>query len=107
MVERRSTDYTNGELGLILKEMQKDIADRHKENSEHLIEIKTEVRNTNGRVRKLELWRMFLIGAWAVLSMATPVAWYLILHSLENFSNQVDTKIVNAINANNERFFEK
>lgn len=32
-----------------------------------VIEIKNDVKTQNGRVRKLELWRSMLIGAWALL----------------------------------------
>ena len=31
-------------------------------------EIKTQVQIANGRTRKLENWRNYLLGAWAVLS---------------------------------------
>lgn len=88
-------DYTNRELGIILEELK-----------EYTLEIKKQVITTNGRVKNLELWRMFLIGAWAVLSLITPVAWYFIAQSLSGFTNDVDAKIVRAINENNNKFFE-
>lgn len=74
---------------------------------ETLQRIEETTKATNGRIKKLEMWRMFLLGAWAVLSLATPVAWYFIVHSLDNYSHEVDTRIGNAIQLNNNKYFEK
>ena len=89
-------DYTNGELGIILEGME-----------EHMIEIKNKVDFTNGQVKSLQMWKQFLLGAWAVLSLITPIAWYLISVSIQNFQLQVDQSISQAINNNNDKYFEK
>lgn len=43
---------------------------------------------------------MFLVAVWVVFSF------YYMVHTFNDFSHQVDTKITNAINAYDERNFE-
>lgn len=88
-------EFTNRELAMMLKEQ-----------NTHLLEIKTQVITTNGRVKKLELWRMFLTGAWAVLTIITPVAWFLISQAISNFNNQIETKINQAIIQYDKQIFK-
>ncbi len=92
-------------------ELSKETSDRHIENLERLTEIKEKVTQTNGRVKSLELWRSFLLGAWAVLSIATPIVWYFIAKTIDNLGTNlnttIDTKITQAINANNDKYFQK
>ena len=75
-----------------------------------LTEIVKQTTLTNSRIKKLELWRMFLIGAWAIVSMLIPYFLYQQSRSLEQFSDTVDLKIQSAvdkaIDANNDKFFE-
>ena len=49
--------YSNESLYIMLKGIRDDI-----------IDIKSQVRKTNGRVRSLEIYRSFLVGAISVLS---------------------------------------
>lgn len=93
-------DYTNGEIGIILDEFRG-----------YLIEIKEHVSETNGRVKSLEMWKQFLFGAWAVLSIATPIVWYLVISYANNLIESYDQKIgfliQKAIEENNDKYFEK
>ena len=116
-------EETNSQSNMILRELsdlkatlavntndtsniKKNIEDIKTENKLAHESLDKKVSFTNGRVGKLELWRMFLIGAWAVLSMATPIAWYFIVTSLNNFSDSIDGKIDAAIQQNHDKYFE-
>lgn len=85
--------YTTGELGIKLDEIKESISELKKDNIEAHAKMDVKQDKTNGRVKNLELWKMFLMGAWAVLSMATPIAWYFILGALDNFSKSMDARI--------------
>jgi hypothetical protein len=45
-------------------------------------DIKELQRRANGRTSKLEHWRTFLIGAWAVLTIASSVIYGLFLKAM-------------------------
>ncbi len=96
----RPINYTTSELGIILTEMHGDI-----------LEIKEQVKTTNGRVKSLELWKQFLLGAWAVVSIATPLLWYYVNRSIDDFKASFDRNVSSivqdAINKNNDKFFDK
>lgn len=89
-------DYNTGELTLLLGKM-----------NETLNDIKTQVISTNGRVKKLEMWRMFLLGAWAVISVFIPFLYMQISSRVDAFTSSVDTRIMAAIEHNNDKYFEK
>lgn len=89
-------DYTNGELGILLEAIRTDTE-----------EIKKQVTSTNGRVKSLELWRMFLIGAWAVITLITPIGWLLMANSIDEFKSSIDQRITDAIQNNNNKYFEE
>lgn len=61
------------------------------------------VATTNGRVKRLEIWRAMLIGAWAVITVMFPV---LFVYFLNTFKTDVNNQITHAIDVNNNRFFE-
>lgn len=46
-----------------------------------------QVKSTNGRVKKLELWKAYLVGAWCVASFVSiavmPTFFYLYLQSVK------------------------
>lgn len=96
----RPINYTTSELGIILTEMHGDI-----------LEIKEQVKSTNGRVKSLELWKQFLLGAWAVISIATPLLWYYVNKSITDFKSTFDRNVITIVNqaieANNNKYFEK
>lgn len=60
----QSTKKENSDLVFPLKEIMEQ---RFDEQNSHLIEIKEQVKKTNGRVNSLELSRSYLWGAVAVL----------------------------------------
>ena len=45
------------------------IHDFKKDNSKDHDKIVTRLDKTNGRIKSLELWRAYLVGAWAILSL--------------------------------------
>lgn len=99
-------EFTNRELGMLIQEIHKNVDEMKEENILSHSRLDNNQRSTNGRVRNLEMWRQFLLGAWAVLSLATPIAWYMITQDIKSFREDISAEIVNAINLNNEKFFE-
>lgn len=57
---------------------------RFSEANGHLVEIKEEVRKTNGRVTKLEHHRSYLWGAYSVIVIVSGFLLVLIWGALEN-----------------------
>lgn len=89
--------FTNRELGMMLQEM--------KENTHTTLErIEEKVDKTNGRVKRLELWRMVLIGAWAAITFMLPLLTYLFISSVSNFKTDIKQEINMAIQDNNNKY---
>lgn len=89
-------DYNTGELTLLLEQVLSSLE-----------KIDAKVTVTNGRVKALELWRMFLLGAWAVVTMLVPFLYIQISARVDAFTSAVDQKITVAIEHNNDKYFEK
>lgn len=104
-------ELSNGELGIMIRNLDSKIEDIKQENKTAHENLDKKVTATNGRVKALELWRMFLIGAWTVLTIVTPLGWYIVVHSFsqyqEKLQSQVSLEINKAIQDNNSLFFEK
>lgn len=65
-----SNDYSNREIDRMFGEIME---------ATKRIEVQTEL--TNGRVKALEMWRMFLLGGMGVISMMViPLVLYIYLH---------------------------
>lgn len=90
------SDYTNEQLCVIMDDVR-----------EHLVEIKKQVTLTNGNVKSLQLWRSFLFGAWMVLSIIAPLMWYFTMKTVDSFNQDIDHRIADAIEDNNNLYFEK
>jgi hypothetical protein len=75
-----------------------------------LYEIKTQCVSTNGRVKSLELWKSFLLGAWAITVLSLPfiltMFWYLMSNQIEAFHHEITYEIQSKIQANNQLYFE-
>ena len=68
---------TNGELNIVLDNLKGHINEKFEDVKVELSEIKTQVKTTNGRVKKLELWKAFILGAIAVItSVGIPLFIY-------------------------------
>jgi len=96
----RPIEYTTKELGILLSEL-----------NAHVIEIKEQVKYTNGQVKSLQLWKQFLLGGWSVLTIITPILWYYIHISIEEFKKNFDERVTaivkEEITQNNAKYFEK
>ena len=69
---------TNGELNLAMNNLKEHITENFKDVNEKLDTIGTQVVKTNGRVKNLELWRSFILGAMAILtSIGIPLILYI------------------------------
>lgn len=79
-------EYTNRELGILLEDLK-----------DHILEVKSEVQYTNGDVRRLKLWRSFLLGAWAAIVFILPVMYLLFTNTLDNYNRSIDSRISQAI----------
>lgn len=91
--------FTNRELGMILAEFKETTHDT-------LTRIETQVTSTNGRVKRLELWRMFLVGAWTVVTLMLPLMGYLIIQQFHNLNQSIDGRITTAIERYDEENFQ-
>jgi hypothetical protein len=63
-------DYSNRELDRMFGEIMETCA-----------RIEAQTTKTNGRVKALEMWRMFLLGGLGVItSLVIPLVIYIFLH---------------------------
>lgn len=74
MENKQPTEYTNRELAILISNLDDNNKIAHKEIKEELTEIKLLVKNTNGRVYKLEIWRSGIVAVIALLAFAIPLA---------------------------------
>jgi len=88
--------YTLHDLGFMLEFIQEKV-----EN------IEQQAIRTNGRIKSLEMWRMFLLGAWAVITILVPVLYMQVTARVDAFTTSIDYKITSAIQQNNDKYFER
>lgn len=59
-------------LRTTLREVRDEVRRDVREVRDELADVKQEVKQTNGRVRKLELWQARIGGAWGAVRWAPP-----------------------------------
>ena len=84
-------------------DLKEFIAEKFETNKQEHDKIDVKVTATNGRVKKLEIWRAGLLGAWAVITIIFP---FMFIYFVNDIKRDIDNQITNAININNNRFFE-
>lgn len=77
-----NSDVVTAQILARLDRQDEITASHHAENKETLVEIKTQVKLTNGRVTKLEGWRLFLAGGWAVGMIAVILLGWMIVQAI-------------------------
>lgn len=72
-------EYTNRELGIILTEIKDEIRSFRVDSVEKFNSMLCRQDKTNGRVRTLESWMMFVKGAVAILScLVLPIVFMIL-----------------------------
>jgi len=62
---------------------KREIDEFHDHINENLKEIKLQVTVTNGRLKKLENWRSFVVGGLSVITLLiVPIILYLVTQSI-------------------------
>ena len=79
------------------------ILSSHFEEKGIIPRIESHVKDTNGRVKKLELWKAGLIGGFVVISIGFPV---LFTYFMSSVKSDLKGEITFQINENNNKFFE-
>lgn len=93
-------EYTNRELGIMLSEMKND-------TREILERIELKVDKTNGRVTRLEKWRVFLAGGQAVFLFLLPLIAFLLIQWITNIQKQMSADTQQLINMAIQEYDEK
>jgi len=73
-------EYTNRELGILLKEIKTHLIGFSDTNKKEHEAIEKHVIKTNGRVKSLELWRSFILGGMGVIIFVIPYIIYQIMN---------------------------
>jgi len=84
-------NFTNRELEILYNNLSERELGRHKEVMTELESISTHVQKTNGRVKKLEIWRAGIAGGMAVILV---VGGYFVLTIKENLKNEVSKQVI-------------
>jgi hypothetical protein len=84
-------NFTNRELEILYDNLSEKGVIQHKEVMKELTEISNHVQKTNGRVKKLEIWRAGIAGGMAVILC---VGGYFILTIKENLKNEVSKQVI-------------
>lgn len=105
-----SDSPTNGELAIMINnviENMKKHAETTQASFDKIISAQTVA---NGRTKSLELWRSFLLGAWAITVVALPFVltmfWYMLSHNIDAYTKELSHQIDAKIQANNNVYFE-
>ena len=84
------SDYSKREIDLIVTGIKQHIDDKDHNHEETLKKILTQTTKTNGRVNRLENWRAYLVGAWAVVSfIVIPGLAYIYTQEKTDLQNQI------------------
>jgi len=79
-------EYSNRELDRMFKEIQ-----------DTLQRIETQTSRTNGRVTRLEMWRQYILGALAIISMVViPIVLYL-ANQIIDVKTSISTQVADAV----------
>lgn len=80
MTERKTNNRKENESDYSVKEW---IEEGFKNIDEKLVRIESQVIKTNGRVTKLEFWRMLLVGAYTLSTVLVPIIYYMSIQNLD------------------------
>mgnify|MGYP004002356325 CR=1 FL=1 len=72
--------YTNGELGILIKQVGEDLRSFSVQNAKEHKEVIEHQKITNGRVNKLEGWKNKLIGGLILANIVIVPMFFLIFH---------------------------
>ena len=61
-------EYSNNEIDLKFKNLTDNLEHFHNLQMKELVEIKGQTTLHNGRMKKLEAWRSFLVGGYIVVT---------------------------------------
>ena len=67
-----------------IEDLKEFIGARFKNNKAEHKELNMKVTATNGRVKRLEIWKAYLIGAWAVVSIGFPILFIYFINDLKD-----------------------
>lgn len=87
-------NFTNRELEILYNNLSDKSVVQHKEVMKELSEISAHVQKTNGRVKKLEIWRAGIAGGLAVIMV---VGGYFIVTIRENLKDEVSKQVVSEL----------
>ena len=97
------------DIGKEITELSRSVVKIHSyfEDKGIIPEMHAQVKNTNGRVKRLELWKAYLVGAWCVASFVSmavmPTFFYLYFQSMKaEMSSSLHTDIDDYITDNYE-----
>ena len=101
-----SDSPSNETLSSMLRNIEKTIDEHAQFTVKSFETVITKQDLTNGRIKRLEMWRSFLIGVWSVLTFLLPIFFYQVAREIDAFQENLDNKITNAIQINNDKYFE-
>jgi hypothetical protein len=84
-------NFTNRELEILYNNLSERESIQHNEVMKELAGISTHVQKTNGRVKRLEIWRAGIVGGLAVIM---AVGGYFLITIKENLKNEVSEQVI-------------
>lgn len=81
-----------------------NIGGKFKSNDDEHDKIEDKINKINDGVLDFKLWKIGLAFAWSVVTVMFPVLFY---YFMENHNKDMDIKIMQAIERNNDEYFEE
>lgn len=77
-----NNDKTNGELNIMLKNLEEKVEEKHNDVKEQLDRIEAQTVKTNGRVTELEKTKWMVYGAISILTALVLPLIFIILKNI-------------------------
>lgn len=96
------------ELKTKFENYQNRYEEHREDNKEEHQQIIEQAKLTNGSVKELKLWKWFLMGAWAVVTIGFPILYTAKIENLKNeINNMVESEVISILEKNKIVEYEK
>lgn len=90
------TPQTTGEINIVVSHLKEHINEKVNDINRELSSLTEQVKKTNGNVRRLQIWRSYILGALSVIvGVGVPLLVY--VYKLETSEIRIKQIVVSSI----------